>query len=1180
MGVEIGNKIFLYLLFFVLSPIMVLASWQENDNLGFESGNDTYWTFDWTGGGQYYNSLVTEDWSSQGTHSWYVAGAYGGLGVWSYHKAWAMHNFAYVNKGDMVCIDMKKNHSSLTAWSVYLSTGGTFMNYVPPGEYFDVCSISSNSGILGIFVKGRSDGCYSLGHCIAKFFIDNIRIYRCNDSTKNGDETDVDCGGRCDLCEIGKICKSNSDCSSHYCNENKTCAEPPNYSYYYNYNFEMGEPIYWNFGYEGGGQNYNSIITDQWASEGNHSLFVAGAYNGLGVWDYHKAWAIHNNTILEQGDTVCIDMKKNSSAYSLWKVYLYTNGSFLDSVPSGNYSNLCTQSAGSGNLGIVVQGRADECVDSSQCFAKFFIDNLTINIQNCSDGKLNRFETDIDCGGFCKKCLDGQYCNYNFDCQSNYCDNGTCFDSRCHNNIQDEGEKGIDCGGFCNPCVDCKSGTLNIATSTNGLNIRINNIYEGQTDYSYFLQKEINRKNCQNSYNVDIYCPDNVTLCYSETTYISNNGETTTVVESDCIKTCSTDANFWLTNNDVKINGNNINVTIHSSNINGNVDITMYRIHEETGLVDETKVLQTNIGSYSASSVATNWDLSSASALNIYIDESGEFDENKDDNFVYRLISRNIPNAYLSINTSYPEVDSLLKTYLEQYVESVSEGQEDLIISVGKFTDEFKAANPETLKPGGLFWWKKQGWGYKDNRINAYGKADSSSYAGIVGRTSYNGKPLVLTYGNRLDGDIASVKKLISARQLMFSDLKNEEKPPVLMDKYDRLALGVNNLLRGFTNYHSPQFLSVVNKILFDNAYDVAIRTVKTLDTTSYDESTILRLKNVNSDYSDDFKDAISENDKPVVLARGLWSNLFTWENFAKELVTEGRDSWLIEITGGPKQDCDTCPNYEYEDLVDYYWPALIAGVQQYSGEDNLDYVGFSNGCRVALDSLKSWSSTGKNNAGYYFNYDNGQYELTDLSSNPVDTFVAIGCPGAFEGKSFYSDCWKEYAEEMREIIGSKNHITPRDMGKALIIAAPFTDIKCELAGRLSSSNKGLISYNLADKYLNFIEDSTDVQPGTNINVDRFISIRGVIPIPVLQRWGIPLLHTKTDLVVTKEDMDTIYGNVNSNEKFYYKNYGAHTAPVNLISLADSKITESIIKDLVNGKDKTNYGHLLLNKTS
>src|SRR3989338_500860 len=101
---------------------------------------------------------------------------------------------------------------------------------------------------------------------------------------------------------------------------------------------------------------------------------------------------------------------------------------------------------------------------------------------------------------------------------------------------------------------------------------------------------------------------------------------------------------------------------------------------------------------------------------------------------------------------------------------------------------------------------------------------------------------------------------------------------------------------------------------------------------------------------------------------------LLTLEDFAKDIATDpknARDSWLIEMVGGPTIDenCDTynCPSYTFSDLKTYYWHTLIAGVEKYSNQNKLDYVGFSNGCRVALDSLKNYSVTGKNNAGYYF---------------------------------------------------------------------------------------------------------------------------------------------------------------------------------------------------------------------
>ena len=52
------------------------------------------------------------------------------------------------------------------------------------------------------------------------------------------------------------------------------------------------------------------------------------------------------------------------------------------------------------------------------------------------------------------------------------------------------------------------------------------------------------------------------------------------------------------------------------------------------------------------------------------------------------------------------------------------------------------------------------------------------------------------------------------------------------------------------------------------------------------------------------------------------------------------------------------------------------------------------------LSSLEKYQSTGKNNAGYVFNQQTGLYELKDLTVTPVDTFVGVGCPGAFERSS------------------------------------------------------------------------------------------------------------------------------------------------------------------------------------
>ena len=47
----------------------------------------------------------------------------------------------------------------------------------------------------------------------------------CADGVQNGTETDVDCGGGCVPCENGSSCLSDTDCVSGLC-ANRTCTEP------------------------------------------------------------------------------------------------------------------------------------------------------------------------------------------------------------------------------------------------------------------------------------------------------------------------------------------------------------------------------------------------------------------------------------------------------------------------------------------------------------------------------------------------------------------------------------------------------------------------------------------------------------------------------------------------------------------------------------------------------------------------------------------------------------------------------------------------------------------------------------------------------------------------------------------------------------------------------------------
>jgi hypothetical protein len=48
----------------------------------------------------------------------------------------------------------------------------------------------------------------------------------CENGKRDGSETDVDCGGRCDGCALGKSCEYSSDCKSGYC-KNYVCQKDP-----------------------------------------------------------------------------------------------------------------------------------------------------------------------------------------------------------------------------------------------------------------------------------------------------------------------------------------------------------------------------------------------------------------------------------------------------------------------------------------------------------------------------------------------------------------------------------------------------------------------------------------------------------------------------------------------------------------------------------------------------------------------------------------------------------------------------------------------------------------------------------------------------------------------------------------------------------------------------------------
>lgn len=165
------------------------------------------------------------------------------------------------------------------------------------------------------------------------------------------------------------------------------------------------------------------------------------------------------------------------------------------------------------------------------------------------------------------------------------------------------------------------------------------------------------------------------------------------------------------------------------------------------------------------------------------------------------------------------------------------------------------------------------------------------------------------------------LRRLVNARSIFLDKGALSHSYTSCVDDFDTLGISVMDLMSGNeTKQHlrnnNITLANDVRKILFDNNFEVAVKKVKTLSSTSYGNSTEIRIKNVNSDFSSDYVDAFGISDKPVVLSRGIHSNLFSWQDFARELTGEGFDAWLVEVVGGPYTDDTSAEGFE-NDITD-----------------------------------------------------------------------------------------------------------------------------------------------------------------------------------------------------------------------------------------------------------------------
>ncbi|MBS3105414.1 S8 family serine peptidase [Candidatus Woesearchaeota archaeon] len=736
---------------------------------------------------------------------------------------------------------------------------------------------------------------------------------------------------------------------------------------------------------------------------------------------------------------------------------------------------------------------------------------------------------------------------------------GTCAaDTPCDSSA-DEENADFGTNGTSTPTSPCRgnqttqpcNGTISVIVTDsksnpiNGTKVYNNGNFTGTTDTDGFKEITYTNAVCGNSQSIDIYCSDNATFCGTKSSTIDNNNDYDSLSFSCNVCVNKTDLSIKTSDVTIKKQGNKKNITAL---------ITVEK-------VTASNIVIISVSQYQNQNVSVLWDTNSTDFVSITVDFTNVVAETDDKNNYARKSTNDPINAYIEVTTDYPVLENAIKNFLGQYVNSVSQGSQEVNIYVGRKNSNIPKVLQETNeKP-------KQRWGLINNIVNFNSKSEGLPYNGIVVRSGTN----IYVFGNEIDGDLAALRKLVDNQEFYFSKSGNDRVDYVSEENlgglfvFDYLHTDENQAKYRKNN---ANFAKVVENVLNSDVSTLAIKRVLTTN-----DNTSLRIKHINAELGPKFREFI--NPQPVVLARGLWSNLFTWEKLAKEIAQgvgtgKPRDTWLIEITGGPNTECVNCPNYNFSELTDYYWPALISGVQTYSNKTNVTYIGFSNGCRVALRSLEKYQNTGKQNAGYYHN--GSDWRLINLTANPrvIDTFVAVGCPGTFHGDSPFAMVARDYGNNILQELASNSHLPATDVG----IAARnqcyryFFNTSKTICYAAASSLVGndSVSYNLLRNYIDWVRNGNGSQPGTGLTVNNFLMIYGRIP----QNQGffgwVP--PGVSDGVVPYEDsleIDNSITVLNRHDDRVRIDSVYHTSSREQESLPDRSDTKQIIKNFING---------------
>jgi len=628
---------------------------------------------------------------------------------------------------------------------------------------------------------------------------------------------------------------------------------------------------------------------------------------------------------------------------------------------------------------------------------------------------------------------------------------------------------------------------------------------------------------CGDSYSVQIKCEDQGTVCGSDSTRITYPDDVDSMYF--ICDVCSEEKDILIDESSIRFSksGSDVNLSFIVKSVGITDDFSAELTCGELGKED------ISISAGESKLVSFVGDLGNCRKVDIVLSGISSEDGDNSNNRVDDVFVIDVLKVELNVNTGNGYVDNAIEEFLGDYVEVVSSGADAEVYVGNGYAPDYNGV-----------------WGVKSNLVKYNGETEGVPYVGMV--VKEDGE--IYVFGNDVDGIIAATRRLVDEREEYLNERTLDDDMEVYLGETDVGAISVYDYLHTdendeFYRKDNSEFGEIVSNVLRKQTFNLAIKRVLTAN-----DNTSLRLKNVNQELSPTFKDFIDNT--PVVLGHGLFGNLFSMEELGLKIAMDEvnnenyRDTWLIEYSGGPNTECENCPNYDMDDLVDSYWPALIGGVLAYTGKDKVDYVGYSAGGGVGARSYEEYSSGTIGTMGYYLN-DNGNWESFDLPEDFVDHMALIAPMGAFNGESLlvnvinYSDggC----GEYSLDLLSSKEHFTNDDIKKALLLSIEDGECDSEMVEEFIINKLGggeNVSYNFWSDVIHLITDSTDLNPV--LNISELAVISGDV------------IFFNGDGIIPEEDIDYIYENSIANKKELIETVNFHLDMPNRPEIQDRTI--------------------------